>query len=125
MLRVLRVARAPLLGATAGLSRAAAPDSFKTLLDAHEGCSAAAFQAARMAATGPKTATPPADAARGATADLCDVFIKEPVDLVRQHPVSIVQPIFRWARCNLMTAGFSITPNCHVACRHAEAHLRL
>lgn len=48
-----------------------------------------------MAATGPKTATPPADAARGATADLCDVFIKEPVDLVRQHPVSIVQPIFR------------------------------
>ena len=49
-----------------------------------------------MAATGPKTATPPADAARGATADLCDVFIKEPVDLVRQHPVSIVQPIFRW-----------------------------
>lgn len=48
-----------------------------------------------MATTGPKTATPPADAARGATADLCDVFIKEPVDLVAQHPVSIVQPIFR------------------------------
>ena len=61
----------------------------------HEGCGAVPHQTARMAATGPKTATPPADAARGATADLCDVFIKEPVDLVRQHPVSIVQPIFR------------------------------
>ncbi len=44
---------------------------------------------------GPTTATPPPDAARGATADLCDVFIKDPVDTVRQHPVSIVEPIFR------------------------------
>lgn len=81
MLRVLRVARGPLLGATSLLI--------------HEGSCAVSSQAVRMAATGPKTATPPADAARGATADLCDVFIKEPVDLVRQHPVSIVQPIFR------------------------------
>ena len=82
MLRLLRVARGPLSNATSLLIQ--------------EGCGAAVPQRARMAATGPKTATPPADAARGATADLCDVFIKEPVDLVRQHPVAIVQPIFRW-----------------------------
>lgn len=80
MLRVLSVARGPLYAAARMT---------------HEGSFAAAAPAARMATTGPKTATPPADAARGATADLCDVFIKEPVDLVAQHPVSIVQPIFR------------------------------
>jgi RraA family protein len=65
-----------------------------------------------MAATGPKTATPPADAARGATADLCDVFIKESVDVVRQHPVSIVQPIFRDFGGNLKFSGRVATVKC-------------
>lgn len=46
--------------------------------------------------SGPKTATPPADVSRGATADLCDVFIPEPVDEISQRKVQIVEPIFRY-----------------------------
>ena len=45
--------------------------------------------------TAPKTATPPPDTSRGATADLCDVFVPEPVDKVSERKVSIVEPIFR------------------------------
>ena len=41
------------------------------------------------------TQTPPPDAARGATADLCDTFIKDPVDVVNQRDVQIMDPIFR------------------------------
>lgn len=47
------------------------------------------------AADGPKTATPPADTARGATADLADVFIPEPVDQVAERKVQIMEPIFQ------------------------------
>lgn len=47
------------------------------------------------AGAGPTTATPPADTARGATADLADVFIPEPVDQVTMRKVNIVDPIFR------------------------------
>lgn len=43
----------------------------------------------------PSTATPPANTARGATADLCDVFVPEPVDKVTQSTVQIAEPIFR------------------------------
>ncbi len=43
----------------------------------------------------PTTLTPPANNARGATADLCDVFVPEPVDKVTQCPVQIADPIFR------------------------------
>lgn len=39
--------------------------------------------------------TPPPDAARGATADLCDTFIKDPVDIVNQANVQILEPVFR------------------------------
>ena len=39
--------------------------------------------------------TPPPDAARGATADLCDTFIKDPVDIVNERNVQIMDPIFR------------------------------
>ena len=56
------------------------------------------FLARRMAASatdGPSTATPPPDAARGATADLCDVFIPDPLDIVTQRNVQIVEPLFR------------------------------
>jgi hypothetical protein len=42
--------------------------------------------------TGPKTATPPPDTARGATADLCDVHVPEPVDQLTQRKVGIVEP---------------------------------
>lgn len=45
--------------------------------------------------SGPTTATPPPDTARGATADLCDVFVPEPVDVVSTRNVQIVEPIFR------------------------------
>jgi hypothetical protein len=44
---------------------------------------------------GPTTATPPANTARGATADLADVFIPEPVDEVAQRKVNIMEPIFQ------------------------------
>jgi hypothetical protein len=47
------------------------------------------------AGAGPTTATPPADTARGATADLCDVFIPEPVDQVAMRKVQILEPIFK------------------------------
>lgn len=47
------------------------------------------------AAEGPKTAPPPPDTARGATADLADVFIPEPVDQVSQCKVQIMEPIFQ------------------------------
>jgi hypothetical protein len=44
---------------------------------------------------GPTTATPPPDASRGATADLADVFIPEPLDVVGPRSVHIMEPIFR------------------------------
>lgn len=55
----------------------------------------AAISMAYATNSSPKTATPPADAARGATADLCDVFIPEAVDVISQRKVQIVEPIFR------------------------------
>jgi hypothetical protein len=44
---------------------------------------------------GSSTQTPPPNAARGATADLCDVYITRPVDEVCSGDVQIAQPIFR------------------------------
>ncbi len=48
--------------------------------------------------SGPKTATPPPNAARGATADLCDIYVTDPVDIVSQRNVQIMDPIFRYVR---------------------------
>lgn len=45
--------------------------------------------------SGPKTATPPPNAARGATADLCDIYVTDPVDIVSQRDVQIMDPIFK------------------------------
>lgn len=39
---------------------------------------------------------PPPNAARGATADLCDVFVPEPVDQITERKVQIAEPIFRY-----------------------------
>ncbi len=50
---------------------------------------------AAFASAGPTTATPPPDAARGATADLCDVHIIESVDVIAIRKVQIMEPIFR------------------------------
>ncbi len=57
---------------------------------------AAANHPARSLSSGPTTATPPADASRGATADLCDVFLPDPVDVINESKVSIVAPLFRF-----------------------------
>ena len=46
--------------------------------------------------SGPKTATPPPNAARGATADLCDIYVTDPVDIVSHRDVQIMDPIFRY-----------------------------
>ena len=43
----------------------------------------------------PTTTTPPPNAARGATADLCDIYITEPVDKITSGGVQIAQPIFK------------------------------
>lgn len=51
--------------------------------------------AAAGAAGGPTTATPPANTVRGATADLCDVFITASVDEVTDSKVKIMEPIFQ------------------------------
>jgi len=48
--------------------------------------------------SGPKTATPPPNAARGATADLCDIYVTDPVDIVSQRSVQIMDPIFKYVR---------------------------
>jgi hypothetical protein len=45
--------------------------------------------------TGGSNPYPPADASRGATADLCDVHLPDPVDIISQRKVQIVDPIFR------------------------------
>lgn len=45
--------------------------------------------------SGPKTATPPPNAARGATADLCDIYVTDPVDIVSQRDVQIMDPVFK------------------------------
>ena len=47
------------------------------------------------AANTPKTAVPPPDMSRGATADLCDVHYPDPVDVVVEPKVQIMQPLFR------------------------------
>lgn len=62
--------------------------------------------------SGPTTATPPPDASRGATADLCDVFLPEPVDQVSQSKVQIVEPIFRDFGGNLRFSGRVSTVKC-------------
>lgn len=38
---------------------------------------------------------PPPNTSRGATADLCDVFVPEPVDVVTSQKVQIAEPMFK------------------------------
>lgn len=62
-------------------------------------------QRAMSSAGGPVTATPPANTARGATADLADVFIPESVDEVAVRKVNIMEPIFQCvARAEVVAA---------------------
>eukprot|EP00884_Botryococcus_braunii_P004245 jgi/Botrbrau1/13821/Bobra.0056s0063.1 len=55
---------------------------------------------------------PPPDASRGATADLCDVFVPDPVDIITQRKVQIVEPIFRDFGGNLRFSGKISTVKC-------------
>ena len=55
--------------------------------------------------------TPPPDAARGATADLCDTFIRDPVDIVNQG-VQIMNPVFRDFGGHLRFKGQAATVKC-------------
>ena len=57
---------------------------------------AIASPGARRGLTGPMTTTPAADTLRSATADLCDVFLPDPVDVTTESRVKIVAPIFRF-----------------------------
>lgn len=62
---------------------------------------------------GPKTATPPADAARGATADLLDIFHPESVDDMQSaRTVQIAEPIFRDFGGRLRFSGRAATIRC-------------
>lgn len=56
--------------------------------------------------------TPPPDAARGATADLCDTFITNPVDIVNSGNVQIMQPVFRDFGGHLRFKGQAATVKC-------------
>lgn len=53
------------------------------------------LQQTALMSSGPTTQTPPPDTSRGATADLCDVYITDSVDVVSQRKVQILEPIFR------------------------------
>ncbi|KAK9807164.1 hypothetical protein WJX73_002944 [Symbiochloris irregularis] len=66
-----------------------------------------------IASSGPKTATPPPDAARGATADLCDVFLTDPVDIVTERKVQIMDPIFQNYGGNARFKGQAATVKCY------------
>ena len=62
---------------------------------------------------GPKTATPPPDTTRGATADLCDVHVTAPVDVVVDADVQICEAgYFRDLGGNLAFSGEVATVKC-------------
>lgn len=67
----------------------------QSVLKPHSGSATSWKRVACRAMSGPKTETPPPDAARGATADLCDVFLPDPVDITTQRKVQIMEPIFQ------------------------------
>lgn len=62
---------------------------------------------------GPKTATPPPDTTRGATADLCDVHVTASVDVVTESDVQICEAgYFRDLGGNLAFSGKVSTVKC-------------
>lgn len=68
---------------------------------------------ATKAAASPKTATPPADASRGATADLLDVFHPQSVDDASSaRTVQIAEPVFRDFGGRLRFSGRAATIKC-------------
>lgn len=81
----------------------------KLVTSASPACSVAYL---RAMSGGPTTATPPPDTARGATADLCDVFVPESVDVISERTVQIVEPIFRDFGGHLRFSGQVTTVKC-------------
>ena len=87
----------------------------------------------RQLAAAPKTSVPPPDAARGATADLCDVFHPESVDVVSEPQIQIMSPIFRDLGGKMRFSGQAATgaglvkPHCraHPASLHVQAKSHL
>jgi regulator of ribonuclease activity A len=111
--------RAAAAAATAAARAAAAPPAAAVATAAGRAAAppagrAAAAAARSMAAQAPTTATPPADATRGATADLCDVFVPTPLDTVAacKFGVQIAAPIFRDYGGNARFSGRAATVKC-------------
>lgn len=60
----------------------------------------------------PTTTTPPPNAARGATADLCDIYVTDPVDKITSGGVQIAQPIFKNLGGKMRFSGRVSTVKC-------------
>ena len=67
---------------------------------------------------------PPPDAARGATADLCDVHLPDPVDVTLQRKVQIMDPIFRCLPGPGSLTSRRCGAHCSVCGRDFGGHLR-
>lgn len=61
--------------------------------------------AVQALSTGPTTQVPQADVDRAGTADLCDIHVPDPVDIICERKVQIVEPIFRYK-----TRAFRVHP---------------
>eukprot|EP00892_Ulva_mutabilis_P004737 jgi/Ulvmu1/2635/UM014_0087.1 len=76
-------------------------------------CDRWAFAAgSRYMSAAPKTSVPPPDMARGATADLCDVHYPDPVDVVVEPKLQIMQPGFKDLGGLLRFSGQAATVKC-------------
>ncbi|PRW60381.1 regulator of ribonuclease activity A [Chlorella sorokiniana] len=77
---------------------------------------AGSSRAFAAAADGPKSNQfPPPDASRLGTADLCDVYHPEAVDVVSQPKIQIMQPLFRDYGGHLRFRGRAATVKCFEA----------
>ncbi|KAL4421589.1 hypothetical protein ABPG75_010880 [Micractinium tetrahymenae] len=76
---------------------------------------AAALGGTRCASGPTSNQYPPPDASRLGTADLCDVHHPEPVDVVSQPKIQIMQPVFRDFGGNIRFRGKAATVKCFEA----------
>lgn len=80
-------------------------------------CSATRRGLAAAAADGPTSNQfPPPDPSRLGTADLCDVYHPEAVDVVSQPLVQIMQPLFKDLGGHLRFRGKAATVKCFEVC---------
>ena len=83
-----------------GIARSGLPSLLKHHTGLFAQCSVAASgkagQCASMStAAGGSNPYPPPDTDRGGTADLCDVFLPDPVDKICERAVQVVDNVFR------------------------------